>query len=228
MNSRPIYATLILIVFGLCVWVFFSQRPVEKIKVLLVKNKALHFYGSRDLRKLYSFVQNNPEVAVQNLSDLPYVERAFLSRSLSGQSKIEVSLQQPIFALTSDEIYKLVNAKGEVFSEVPQYKVPNVPILTGPSFLVKENRMQAVEVLGQMPTSGVVSKESLSEVLFDGDLYFIFSGVDGKVYLGREDIKKKVNRLARVVKYLRYHGMSTTKIDARFKDKVIVSLNKQG
>ena len=227
MNSRPIYATLILMVFGLCVWVFFSQRPVEGLKVLLVKNEALHFYGPEDLKKLYSFIQDNPEQAVKNLSDLPYVERAFLSRSLSGQSKIEVSLQQPIFALASDEIYKLVNAKGEVFSEVPQYKVPSIPILSGRSFLVKKNRVEAVKILKQMPTTGVVSQESLSEVLFDGDLSFVFSGVDGKVYIGQDEIKKRVNRLSKVVKYLRYHGMSTSVIDARFKDKVIVSLNEQ-
>jgi cell division septal protein FtsQ len=225
MNSRPIYATLILLVFGLCVWIFFSQRPVEEIKVLLVKNEALHFYGPEDLKKLYRFVQDNPEAAVKNLSDLPFVEKAFLSRSLSGRSKIEVSLQQPIFALVSDEMYKLVNSKGDVFSEVPQYKVPNIPILTGQSFLVKKNRVKAVEILNKMPEVGVVSQESLSEVLFDGDLSFVFSGVDGKVYIGQEDIKKRVNRLTKVVKYLRYHGMSTSIIDARFKDKVIVSLS---
>ena len=214
-------------VFGLCIWVFFSQRPIDEIKVLLVKNEALHYYGPKDLKKLYSFVQENSDQAVKNLSDLPFVEKAFLSRSLSGQSKIEVSLQHPIFALSSDDVYKLVNAKGEVFSEVPQYKVPNIPILTGRSFLVKKNRVQAVSVLKKMPTSGVVSQESLSEVLFDGDLYFVFSGVDGKVYIGEEDVRKRVSRLAKVVKYLRYHGMRTSKIDARFKDKVIVSLQNQ-
>ena len=213
--------------FQFYAWAFFTKKPMESIKVLLVKNGALQFYDPQDLKKLYGSVQDNPEAAIENLSNLLHVERALLNRSLSGQSQIEVYLQQPIFAMPSDEIYKLVNARGEVFSEVPQYRVPNIPILSGRSFLVKKNRVQAVEVLKKIPTTGVVSQENLSEVLFDGELSFIFSGVDGKVYIGQEDIKKRINRLAKVVKYLRYHGVSTTKIDARFKNKVIVSLNEQ-
>jgi len=224
MRSRAIYAVLTFMIFGLCTWVFFSRAPVDDIKVLLVKNEALQYYGSEDLKKLYSFVQDQPEKAVENLSSLPFVEKAILNQSLSGQSKIEVSLQEPVFAISSGEVYKLVNSKGEIFSEVPQYKVPNIPMLTGRSFLVKKNRVDAIAVLMKLPKEGVVSQESLSEVLFDDDFSYIFSGVDGKVFIGQEKVQKRVLRLSKVVKYLRFHGMKTASIDARFKDKVIVSL----
>ena len=207
---------------------FYENFDLEKgtVKVLLVKDKALEFYDRKDLQKLSDIVKNDPMQSVKNISSLPYVKSANLSRSLSGLNQIKLALQEPVFALSSEENYKLVNAKGEIFSEVPQYKIPNLPILTGKNFLIKKNRLAAAKVLNKMPEQGVISKKTLSEVLYKDDMSFIFSGVEGEVYLGQTEISKKVSRLVKVVKYLRFHGMGTKLIDARFERKVIVSLKE--
>lgn len=225
MKNKLFYLSSFFILLGLGVWFYYNSQPSGAVKVFLVKNKALNLYGPKDLKKIYKFVKDKPDEAVNNLSSLPFVESAILSTSLSGQSKVEVSLQEPVFALASDDIFKLVNKNGEVFSEVPQYKLPNIPILSGRSFLVKKNRVQAIRALEEMPEKGFVSRESLSEVLLEDDLSYFFSGVEGKVYMGEDEVKRRSLRLTKVIKYLRYHGLRTKVIDARFKDKVIVSLN---
>lgn len=227
MNSRILYAVIILGGFFILLG-FYESFDLEKgtVKVLLVKDKALGFYDRKDLKRLSDLVKKDPMQSVKNISSLPYVKSANLSRSLSGLNQIKLSLQEPVFALSSGEKYKLVNAKGEIFSEVPQYKIPNLPVLSGKNFLVKKNRLAAAKVLNKMPEEGVISKETLSEVLFKDDMSFVFSGVEGEVYLGHTDISKKVSRLIKVVKYLRFHGMGTKLIDARFGQKVIVSLKE--
>lgn len=225
MKNKLFYLSSFFILLGLGGLFYYNSSPSGAVKVFLVKNKALNLYGPKDLKEIYTFVKDKPEEAVNNLSSLPFVESAILSKSLSGQSKVEVSLQEPVFALASDDIFKLVNKKGEVFSEVPQYKLPNIPILSGRSFLVKKNRVKAIRTLEEMPEKGFVSRESLSEVLLEDDLSYFFSGVEGKVYMGEDEVKRRSLRLTKVIKYLRYHGLRTKVIDARFKDKVIVSLN---
>jgi hypothetical protein len=225
MKNKLFYLSSFFILLGLSALFYYNSKPSGAVKVYLVKNKALNLYEHKDLKKIYTLVKEKPEQAVNKLSSLPFVESAILSKSLSGQSKVEVSLQEPVFALASDDIFKLVNKEGEVFSEVPQYKLPNIPILSGRSFLVKKNRVQAIRTLQKMPEKGFVSRESLSEVLLEDDLSYFFSGVEGRVYMGEDEVKRRSLRLAKVIKYLRYHGLKTKVIDARFKDKVIVSLN---
>lgn len=227
MNSRILYAIIILGGFFTFMG-FYKTFGLEKssVKVLLVKNKALDFYDKKDLQTLSDLVKKNPEQSVQNISALPFVKSANLSRSLSGLNQIKLYLQEPVFALSSGENYKLVNANGEIFSEVPQYKIPNLPILSGKNFLIKKNRLAAAKVLNKMPDQGVISKKTLSEVLLKDDFSFVFSGVEGEVYLGQKNIPQKVTRLVKVVKYLRFHGMGTKLIDARFDRKVIVTLKE--
>jgi len=227
MNSRILYAVMILGGFFVLTTLYDNFGIKNKpVKVLLVKNKALEYYDKKDLQKLSDIVKNGASASLETLSSLPYIKSANLSRSLSGVNQIKLSLQEPVFALSSGESYKLVNSNGEIFSEVPQYKIPDLPILSGKNFLIKKNRLAAANVLNKMPDAGVISKNTLSEVLFKDDMSFVFSGVEGEVYLGEKNIVKKVTRLVKVVKYLRFHGMATQLIDARFDHKITVSLKE--
>jgi hypothetical protein len=158
---------------------------------------------------------------------MPFIDKAVLIKSLVGPDKIMVYLQEPILAFSTRGVYKLVDKRGDVFSEVPQYKIPNLPIISGQKFEAKKNRELAVEAFLSLKKEGLLSQKSLSEMLINEDLILIFSGVKGRVLIGQGEVPKKLERLSKVVKYLRFHGLEAEALDARFDDRVIVSLNKK-
>lgn len=198
----------------------------KEVKVFFADTGALQYYNAEDLARLTERLEAKGFQEEVDFLEVPFVEKASFSKSWTGGHQVKVFLHRPLMSFLNQGIYKLVNDRGEVFSEVPQYKIPDLPVLRGANFLTQKNRKRAVDVFSALPSAGVFSKEALSEVLLKDDLVFIFSGVNGKVYMDSKTVHKAVSRLGKVVKYLRFHGMEAQSLDARFRDRVVVSLKK--
>ncbi len=229
MNQRKIFAVTVF-VFFVTAFVFFqkSERGTQTPpKILIAKDEAYALYTKEDLLRLFKTLSSKGFRAESDFSKVPFVDKAVLARSLIGVSQVTVYLQRPVLAFSTRGVYKLVDKKGEVFSEVPQYKIPNLPIISGAKFKAKKNRFKAVKIFLDFQKEGILSQKTLSEILIKDDLVFIFSGVKGRVFLAEDGVVARLDRLSKVVKYLRFHGLEAEVLDARFKDRVVVSLNKK-
>jgi|GEM_PF-2845155 len=228
MNQRKIFAAVVFALFIGAYFLFYMQNKNSQIppRILIAQNDAYSFYSKEDVAKLSESLSDKSFQDTEDFSKQPFVERAVLVKTLVGASQINIYLQEPVLAFLTKGVYKLVDKKGEVFSEVPQYKIPNLPILNGDEFLIKKNRFKAVQVYLQLEKEGLLSRSSLSEILIGEDLVFIFSGIKGKVLIQEKNFAEQVNRLSKVIKYLRFHGLEAKTLDSRFSDRIVVSLKK--
>lgn len=228
MDQRKTFAAVLFLLFvGAYGYLKFHKGDdVVRPKILIAQNDAYNFYSEEDILKLSKSLSEKGFYESEDFSKQPFVEKAVLVKSLVGPAHITVYLQEPVLAFLTKGVYKLVDKTGEVFSEVPQYKIPNLPILNGSSFLLQKNRQKAVAAYLSLEKEGLLSKQSLSEILMNGDLVFIFSGVKGRVFINEKNFKEQMVRLSKVIKYLRFHGLEAEVLDSRFEDRVVVSLNK--
>jgi len=228
MNQRKTFAAVVFALFMGAYFLFYTQNKNSKLppRILIAQNDAYSFYSKEDIAKLSKSLSDKAFQATEDFSKQPFVEKAVLVKTLVGASQINIYLQEPVLAFLTKGVYKLVDKNGEVFSEVPQYKIPNLPILNGDDFLIKKNRAKAVLVYLQLEKEGLLSRSSLSEILIGDDLVFIFSGVKGKVLIQEKNFLEQVGRLSKVIKYLRFHGLEAKTLDSRFSDRIVVSLKK--
>jgi len=228
MNQRKIFAMVLFTLFvGAYFLFYFQNKNSEQLpRILIAQNDAFVFYSEEDILKLSKSLADKGFKDSEDFSKQPFVEKAVLVKSLVGPAQITVYLQEPVVALLTKGVYKLVDKTGEVFSEVPQYKIPNLPILNSPQFMLQKNRLKAVSMYFKLEKEGMLSKKSLSEILMKEDLVFIFSGVKGRVFINEKKTKEQLSRLSKVIKYLRFHGLEAEVLDSRFDDRVVVSLNK--
>jgi hypothetical protein len=228
MNQRKTFAAVLFLIFAgaYSYFNFYKTDPAVQPKILIAQNDAYSFYSEEDILKLSKSLSEKGFYESEDFSKQPFVEKAVLVKSLVGPAQITVYLQEPVLALLTKGVYKLVDKTGEVFSEVPQYKIPNLPILNSPDFDLQKNRLKAVNMYLKLEKEGMLSKKSLSEILMKEDLVFIFSGVKGRVFINEKKTKEQLSRLSKVIKYLRFHGLEAEVLDSRFEDRVVVSLNK--
>jgi len=228
MNQRKIFAMVLFTLFvGAYFLFYFQNKNSEQLpRILIAQNDAFVFYSEEDILKLSKSLADKGFKDSEDFSKQPFVEKAVLVKTLVGPSQINIYLQEPVLAFFTKGVYKLVDKTGAVFSEVPQYKIPDLPILNGEAFLTKKNRLKAVSVYLKLEKEGLLSRKSLSEILIQDDLVFVFSGVKGRVLVQEKGFSKQVERLSKVIKYLRFHGLEAKTFDARFSDRVVVSLKK--
>lgn len=229
MNQRKLFAAVIFIFFAASFFIFDKSGSDEKAEpnILIAKNEAYELYSKEDLLRLTESLAEKGFREEADFKKIPFVDKAVFSKAMAGPDQITVYLQQPVLAFSTRGKYKLVDKNGEVFSEVPQYKIPNLPIISGSKFDAKKNRFKAVNVYLKLQKEGVLSQQSLSEILINEELVFIFSGIKGRVLIGEKSVTTRIDRLSKVITYLRFHGLEAEVLDARFGDRVVVSLNKK-
>ncbi len=228
MNQRKFFAIIVFAFFMGALYFFKISNHVIKAKprIFIAKNEAYSLYAKEDLLKMTESLFKKAFEENEDFLTAPFIDKAVRTKSLIGPDQITVYLQQPVLAFFTRGIYKLVDKNGEIFSEVPQYKIPDLPIISGAKFEAKKNRLKAVRVFLKFEKKGFLSQATLSEILIDEDLVFIFSGIKGRIFIGESGVLVQLDRLSKVIKYLRFHGLEAEILDARFKDRVVVSLNK--
>lgn len=147
-----------------------------------------------------------------------------VQRKLPDSMELKMELRQPL-ALLMGLRGELLFVSRDARLLPPMGEVVDLPILRGINFhRSRELRVQALQMLKEIPTSGLASRQNISEIRFDKKfgyiLYLLPHG--GPVYLGQGEFAQKIGRVEKVMNYLQSQNMKYRVIDARFLKKVVV------
>lgn len=120
-------------------------------------------------------------------------------------------------------------SEGKLLSAIPANEVPDLPLLRGKVFFDSlEMRKKALDLLKQLPSSGKLNINSISEISFDDREGFQLSlrGSNAKVQMGQDQFAQKASRVSQVLNYLDANALESRVIDATFSKKVLVRLRK--
>lgn len=142
---------------------------------------------------------------------------------------VEVEPQKAIALILDDnQKWRPIFYDGSVWSEVARETIPDLPILRGSIFLKNDEvRNSIVEVLNQLPETGIFGRHQISEIEFFKHKGFVLHlNRPMQVLIGDniKDFKSKIPRIQKVLSYLESKGMSGRVIDARLSKKVVVKL----
>lgn len=152
-----------------------------------------------------------------------------VQRRFPAQIDIQIQPQNALALILDDnQKWRPVFYDGSVWKQVSREKIPDLPILRGSKFLKQESlRQKVVDLLIQLPDSGVFAKNQISEIEFFKHKGFVLHlNRPMQVLIGDNlnDFKSKVPRIQKVLSYLESKGMSGRVIDARLSKKVVVKL----
>ncbi|NQY99779.1 MAG: FtsQ-type POTRA domain-containing protein [Bdellovibrionales bacterium] len=165
------------------------------------------------------------------LQDDPRLESFQVQRKLPNAIQVSLVPKKPLAALLDAKkglVFPL-SADGSLLAAMGLAEAPNLPLIRGRHLSSDEAlRQQLVKVLSVIPSSGLFSREAISEVLIDksGEVSVIMSSDGTKVLLGDRLAEKQVSRISQVLKYLKSRSIKGRVIDARFSKKVVVRVRK--
>lgn len=132
--------------------------------------------------------------------------------------------------LDGDGFLHPVATDGSLLPPVYPSQAPDRPLLRGKKFAAQPQlRERVVQLLGELPETGMFSQSTVSEIHYDEKTGFEFtligSGVTVKV--GDDSLLHKANQIEKVLMYLQSQRIKGRVIDARFAKKVVVKLRKR-
>ena len=215
-----------------------SLFRINKIDINLV-DEASHYAifpqikESLDLRLMNLFGDYIWRVDLEKILELverdARIKEVKVSRILPNSLLVNVVPHTPmanVLAKNSNKIYPL-SRNGDLLPPVAPKEATDGPVLRGEIFIKdKKLRMDALELLNQLPKEGELSLLRVSEILYDKKKGFqlIIEPDGATVLLGFNDFAKRLSQAQRVVDYLTNQQMSGRIIDARFAKKVVVKL----
>lgn len=159
------------------------------------------------------------------------IQRASISRRFPNGISIRLLPRDPVLGLLDQrgQVHPVASDASLLPPLAPE-EAPDLPYLRGKEFFKKvELRSKAVKFIEQIPSHGMVSAASISEIQFVPKEGFSLTlvGKGTRVLIGENDFRKKVGRIEQVLYYLNEHQIEGRVIDARFSKKVVVRLRNQ-
>lgn len=220
---------------------FYSYKQqlfkVDHVDIELLQNSSL--FGASDLPEKIALSlkdYNNQwiwDVDLQQvINDVlkdKRVESVKVQRRFPAQLDVKIKPQSALALILDDnQKWRPVFFDASVWSEVSRETIPDLPILRGSKFLKDEAlRKKVVNLLMQLPDTGVFGKNQISEIEFFKHKGFVLHlNRPMQVLIGDslDDFQSKVPRIQKVLSYLESKGMSGRVIDARLSKKVVVKL----
>ena len=160
-----------------------------------------------------------------------WVKDVLISRAFPNEVRVRVRAKSAVLNLVSSDGHRLipVTEEGLMLSPLAAGLVPDAPLLRGERFFEDvAKRREVVKLLRELPESGPLSRENISEIAWSSDDGFRLTLMEPKteVKLGSELLELKALRAAQVVSYLSAHSLKSRVIDASFSKKVLVRLRK--
>lgn len=159
-----------------------------------------------------------------------WVKDVTISRTLPNGVKVKIEPKSTALIL--------IGAKGELLpiaedgarlGALPADAIPDVPLLRGEIFSNDfEKRKQAIAFVSELPTTGLMSRRNVSEIIWSKDDGYSVMLMQPKVEVkfGEEALSMKVLRVTQVLNYMSAHELKGRVIDASFSKKVLVRLRK--
>ena len=199
------------------------EKPPQEIHKN-VQNKLQPFIGKKiwkvNLNDLIDIVQKEP-----------YIGSVKILRSLPHRFLIELSARKPFLLLLDSQSRRHpLSIEGKLLPPLPDTYTPDLPILRGQIFFKKPIlRKQALDFVLSMPKTGLFSQKNLSEIRYnkkEKSLAFVLSDSGKPILVGQEPKQLKSSRMESVLNYLNQQNIKWRVIDARFSQKIVVSVSR--
>tara|TARA_B100000749_G_scaffold279661_1_gene273163 strand:+ start:148673 stop:149395 length:723 start_codon:yes stop_codon:yes gene_type:complete len=223
-----------------CVGYFLSTTPlfvIQTISVSVVNTDKMYTEipvkvksALLDLRGRSLFdISLDDVVAVAEQDDR--VKEAHVFRRLPGKINVEIVLKQP-FALLFDQENQAypISRNGDLLPPLGPGEFVDMPLLRGKVLETNgERRREVVDFLLSIPSEGLFTKNSISEVWYSkkGGFTFFVGPSSAEIFLGHSLDENKVLEINKVLKYMESKQLSGRIIDARFTKKVVVRLRNE-
>jgi len=244
------FLTLCAFVLLFCVLVF-SLKTLEAAKFFSISTIELEINGENENRELFSFdVEslrkhlkkyenvNMWEVEVgeigQKLSQIPWVEDFIVFKS--WPNKIEIKLQMSPIAFSVQESQSTRIYFGNTrFTVVTQQNLSSNGLGNFPN-LVTENAKLTEDVISStyhtlslLKNRKYVDPKNIKSIIWNAQKGFrlLLKEPKTEVLLGFLDEPERIERVTRVIDYLKEHQIEARVIDSNFTKKVLVRLRNQ-
>ena len=199
-------------------------------QVLKMKDKISVLKSKLETNKGQALYKIELKTIKQLLNNETWISSYQISRR--WPSKIEVLIQpEKIYfsVLTSTGELKPVIQSGEMLESVKINASADVPIIRQSEFLKDEElRKRAIQLLKDIPLTGVFSRSEISEIQYsEKEGFTLFMSRDHlRVKLGEKQVRNKSLQVTQVMNYLVNKKIQARVIDANLSQKVLVRLRK--
>ena len=198
--------------------VFKMKDKISDLKAKLETHKGQALYKI-DLKKMKKF-----------LNDENWISSYQISRRWPSEIEVLIQPEKIYFSiLTSTGEFKPVIQTGEMLEAVKINASADVPIIRQSEFLKSEElRKRVIQLLKDIPLSGVFSRSEISEIQHsEKEGFTLFMSRDQlRVKLGEKQVRNKSLQVTQVMHYLVNKKIQARVIDANLSQKVLVRLRK--
>ena len=198
-----------------------EEEKVKLIDELKEQTRPLlnSWFWQLSIQKLHQIVQKHPKV-----------EKVKVRRTWPNRFFVLLSSSEPVLLLMGHKVFYPVTDEGKLLSPLASSNIPNLPILRGNVFRTKEDlRKKAVQLFQYLPGDGLFSQRNISEIKYstkDSNFYLYLVHSGSTVRVGESLSEFRPDRVEKVLTYLEQKKISWRVIDARYSQKVVVSLVK--
>jgi cell division protein FtsQ len=164
------------------------------------------------------------------LSDEVWISSYQISRRWPSKIEVLIKPEKIYFSILSStgELRPVIQT-GEMLEAVKINASADVPIIRQSEFLTDEElRKRAIQLLKDVPMSGVFSRAEISEIQYsEKEGFTLFMSRDHlRVKLGEKQVRNKSLQVVQVMQYLENKKIQARVIDANLSEKVLVRLRK--
>lgn len=166
----------------------------------------------------------------EKIETLPWIESVHLSREWPQTLRLKISPHEVklLYFNTQGSLIPILN-NAQLLGPISNQEAPDVTLVEGKAFVKnKEVRMQALQLLKELPEKGPLREEEISRLFYEEKegfgLELIRSGI--QVKLGQNNFAIKAARVSQVMEYLDSKSIEARVIDANLSQKVLVRLRK--
>lgn len=230
-EMRFVFVYLFLFIFFISIFfAFFSKwARIDYISFSGGKNSVIQelkkqtdsfigvWFWEFSLQKLKKIVQAHPKV-----------EQVQILRSWPNRYHVLLLSEKPVLILMGRKFFHPVTAQGNLLGSL--MNPPDLPFLRGEVFFDQlDLRKQAVQLYLHLPEKGFFSRKNISEMKYSkkDQNFYLYLLQSGKPVRVSENLSEfRPDRVESVLKYLQQKKIKWRVIDARFSQKVIVSLDE--
>lgn len=199
-------------------------------QVLKMKDKILDLQNMLERSKGQALYRVDLKKIKQLLNDETWISSYQISRRWPSEVEVLIKPEKIYFSiLTSNGELKPVIQSGEMLDSVKINASADVPIIRQSEFLKDEElRKRAIQLLKDIPLSGVFSRSEISEIQYSEKEGFTLSMSRDhlRVKLGEKQVRNKSLQVTQVMHYLANKKIQARVIDANLSQKVLVRLRK--
>ena len=172
-------------------------------------------------------------LSIRELRDLvkqhSKVESARVLRFWPNRFHVMLFSEPPILLWMGHKKFYPITERGKKLAPVPISGIPDLPILRGKIFFDQEEwRKKAVRLIQLLPKTGRFSQKNVSEITYstkDSNFYLYLVSFSSPIRVGENLLEFRPDRVENVLRYLEQKKINWRVIDARFSQKVVVSLD---